>query len=440
MTSVKLTKTGVAKRKSRSGNREEIPDALLPGLYLIVQPSGSKSWAVRYRWRGKPIKHTLGKYPVLDLDEARDLARSTLRSVEMGKDPRVEKRLAKEAPSDSVENVVEDFITRYVRKENRPRSAAESIRALRKRVVPAWRGRSISEITRLDIIELLDDIAAETPATAIRTKATISALFNWSLDRGIVDMSPAVRLKSPATMLERERVLSDGELKQVWEAFDQLGEPFGPYFQTLLLTGQRRTEVATMRWDHLDPDNALWTIPAELTKANRKHEVPLSPMVIDLLSRMNRLGDYVFTTRGDRPISGFSKAKSRVEKATSISEPWRVHDLRRTCGTGMASLRVNRLVISKVLNHSEGGVTKIYDRDPRDDEKKEALIAWGRYVKLIVDDVLPVAEKKIRAANGRKEAEAEFRGKIMASDCEWQRYVDTLLGTVSNNVVELATA
>ena len=386
MAHVKLTKTGVAKRKSRSGNREEIPDALVPGLYLIAQPSGSKSWAVRYRWRGKSVKHTLGKYPALDLDDARQSARHALRSVEKGEDPRIEKRRAKEAPSDAVEDVVEDFIERYVEKHNRPRSAEETIRALRKRIVPAWEGRSITDITRREIIDLLEDIAEEAPATANRTKASISGLFNWCLDRGILDTSPAVRLRAPAPIVERQRVLSDEEIKAIWVASADLGEPFGPFIQMLLLTGQRRNEVAHMQWVHIDQEHALWSIPAAGTKANRGHEVPLSPLALRILSRVHKIGPYVFTTRGDRPIAGFSKAKTALDKAAkSITDPWRLHDLRRTCGTGMARLKVPRLVISQVLNHAEGGVTHIYDRHTYLEEKRRALDSWARHLETIIE-------------------------------------------------------
>ncbi|MCZ6845271.1 MAG: integrase arm-type DNA-binding domain-containing protein, partial [Alphaproteobacteria bacterium] len=307
MAAVKLTETGVKNLKPTSDKREEIPDALLPGLYLIVQPSGVKSWAVRYRRAGKPSKYTLGKYPVLKLGDAREQARDVLNMAAKGDDPSAEKRRAKEAPSDAVEDVVEDYIKRYVEVNTKPRSAVETNRALRQRVVPEWRGRSIRDITRRDIIDLLEDIAAEAPATANRTKATISSLFNWCLDREILDTSPAVRLKAPAPIVERERVLSDDEIKALWPAFSKQGEPIDAYFKILLLTGQRRSEVATMKWEHLDLKNGLWTIPGALTKSGREHEVPLSPLAVEILSGVIKIGTHVFAARADRPISGFSK-------------------------------------------------------------------------------------------------------------------------------------
>lgn len=389
MPAVKLTETYVKNRKAESDNREEIPDSLLPGLYLIVQPSGAKSWAVRYRCNGVSGKCTLGKYPVLKLSDAREQARDALVMAGGGKDPsehkKAERKKAKEAPSDAVEDVVEDFIKRYVEKQTRPRSAEETKRALRKRVVPAWRGRSIGDITRRDIIDLLEDIAATSPANANRTKATISSLYNWCLDREILDTSPATRLKAPAPIVERERVLSDDEIKTLWPAFKKQGEPFSAYFKILLLTGQRRTEVATMKWEHLDLEHGLWTIPAGLTKADRDHEVPLSPLAMEIISDVAKLGKHVFTTRADRPISGFSKTKKAVDVAAKgMKQPWRLHDLRRTCGTGMARLKVQRIVISQVLNHAEGGVTRIYDRYSYLDEKRHALDAWSRHVETLV--------------------------------------------------------
>lgn len=457
MTGVRLTKEGVKKRKPSRKNklgeliREEVPDAIVPGLYLIIQPSGAKSWAVRYRWRGESKKLTLGKYPNLGLDDARTDARDALEAVEKGRvDPAIEKARYKEAPSDAVKDIVEDYIKRYVEIKTRPRSAEETKRALRKRVVPAWRGRSIADITRRDIIDLIEGIAEETPATAVRTRAAISGLFTWCLNRGILDTSPAIRLPAP-TLPERDRVLSDQEIKTVWSAWDDLGEPFGPFMKLLLLTGQRRTEVATMRWEDVDLDKSLWTIPADRTKANRKHDVPLSPFAVEILSSLHKIGEFAFMTphgskKGkegekpyDVPISGFSKAKKRVDAATkNIKEPWRPHDLRRNCGTGMANLRVPRLVISLVLNHAEAGVTRIYDRHPYEDERRDALVGWGRYVRLIVDDELRAVEKFIAAARDKRKAEAKFREKIMASDREWQRYLDTVLEPQPDNVVELA--
>lgn len=275
MATVKLTAAAVERAKPPKTGRRELWDSVLPGLHVRITENGTKTYNLMTRLRGKQFRMALGRHGAIDLTNARRKAREALELVELGKDPRVEKRRLREAPSDTVEGVVQDFIERYVSRNNRPRSAEESKRALKQRVVPEWKGRSIRDITRRDIIDLLEKIAEDAPATANRTRAVISKLFTWCLDRGILDTSPAVRLPAPAPIVERERVLSDDEIKMLWPAFDTQGEPFGKMFKILLLTGQRRGEVATMQWVHVDLDTALWTIPREYVKADRTHEVPL---------------------------------------------------------------------------------------------------------------------------------------------------------------------
>lgn len=396
MPNVKLTKIGVERLRPPKTGRLEYWDTIVPGFHLRVTSSGVKTYALMARVRGSQFRMTLGRHGAIDLDEARTKARKALEKVEQGEDPRDDKRRARAAPSDLVDDVIEDFITRYVERENRPRSAEETKRALRQRIRPAWTGRSIRDITRREIIDLLDDIAAASPANANRTRATIGKLFSWSMDRGIVDASPAARLPAPAPVVERERVLTDRELSILIEAFGRYGEPFGPFMLMLALTGQRRSEVATMQWAHVDLDAALWTIPPELTKANRTHEVPLSRLAVETLGAIEWRGPFVFTTRtfGDKPISGYSKAKALIDaEAEKIvaergeREPvgaWRLHDLRRTCGTRMARLGIADETISRVLNHAEGGVTKIYRRYSYLTEKRHALDAWAVHIEGLI--------------------------------------------------------
>src|SRR5262249_20352362 len=200
-----------------------------------------------------------------------------------------------------------------------------------------------------------------------------------------------------------------------------LGYPFGPFLQMALATGQRREEVASMRWRDIDEAECIWTLPSETTKAGRAHIVPLSSLAMEILSEARQsamqlhgrepdqpvstpnLPVYVFTTRGDRPISGYSKAKSRLDKSFALTrekerlskpEAWTIHDLRRTVGTGLGKLGVSRFIIARVLNHADRTVTGIYDRYEYLDEKRHALEAWGQYLgNLIVPrgaDVVPM--------------------------------------------------
>ena len=207
-------------------------------------------------------------------------------------------------------------------------------------------------------------------------------------------------MKPIAEEPKRDRVLSDAEIRALWLACEKLGA-FGRCFRMLLATGQRLNEVGGMRWSEIDESARLWQIPRERAKADRAHEVPLSDRALAILTECPRLGPFVFTTRGDVPLAGWSKSKAALDRlmleqlqseaqekgdtAPVILPDWRLHDLRRTCATNLARLSVDRVVISKLLNHSEGGVTQIYDRHARDPEKRAAMERWGQRLQVIVD-------------------------------------------------------
>jgi integrase len=223
---------------------------------------------------------------------------------------------------------------------------------------------------------------------AKQTHATIRKLFYWALDRGVIDASPCVRVPVPAKAADRDRILNDDELRGVWNACEPLKWPFGPLVRMLILTGQRRDEVATMRWHDIDAGGALWTIPRELTKSDRAHEIPLSSPALHIIAALPKVdARLVFTTNGKVPVAGFSNAKRRLDELSQVQDR-HLHDLRRTAATGMARLGIAPHVVEKVLNHRSGvisGVAAIYNRASYDAEKRAALEAWARKVHAIVD-------------------------------------------------------
>jgi integrase len=373
--------------------RQEIPDSFLPGLYLIQQPSGAKGWAVRYRHQGVPRKLTLGSYPALGLKDARELGAKALRAVAEGRDPGREKILARAAKADSVDRIVEDFLERHVRRSNRPRTAQETERLLRQHVLPRWRGRMVHEITRRDVLDILDRVVdGGAPIAANRVFAAIRKFFNWCAARDIIAASPCAGVKPPTAERARDRVLSDEELRLVWRAADKLGGTFSPLVKMLALTGQRRDEVARMRWEELDLDARLWTLPPARTKNNQPHEVPLSKAALAVLQNAPRIASspFVLTTNGGAsPASGYSKNKRRLDALLPADmPPWRLHDLRRSCASGLARLGINLPVIEKVLNHSSGsfaGIVGVYQKHSFADEKRAALEAWGSFVTAVVE-------------------------------------------------------
>jgi integrase len=378
--------------------RQEIPDGLLTGLYLVVQPSGAKTWAVRYRAGRRPRKLTLGTYPGIDLSNARELARRALVAVAEGRDPAFEKKKARRDAAgherDLFENVAAQFIERYAKANTRESTWRETERLLNRDVLPKWKGRAVREISKRDVIELLDSKVDDgSPIMANRVLATVRRLFGWCVERGILEISPCIGVKSPAPERSRDRVLVDGELRLVWKACDDIGWPFGPLTKLLILTAQRRDEVSEMNWSELDLDAKLWTIPRERTKNDVAHQVPLSDASVEILCSMPKVvgrARYVFTTNGMTPVGGFSRAKDRIDTAISkmrgSAEPlahWTFHDLRRTAASGMARLGIDLPVIEKVLNHTSGsfaGIVGVYQRHSFADEKRSALDAWARSV------------------------------------------------------------
>lgn len=392
-----LTAKRVEALKPEPGQKHsvDVPDGIVPGLSLVLHPSGSKSWALRYRFNGKQKRLTLkDRFPKMKLAEARRAAGEMLDGLDEGKDPAGELDREPEA----FENVVEEFIERYAK---RNKSWAETQRLLEKEAVSIWRGRNVADIGRADLLRVLDGIADRgAPYGANRTLAALRKLFSWAVERGIVADSPAAGVRAPAPERSRQRVLDDAELLEVWRAAEAVGYPGGPFVHLLILTGQRRGEAAGLRWRDVDREAGLWTLPPEMTKANRVHDVALSGAALELLDGLPEFaeGDFIFTTTGGRrPISGFSALKKTLDAAIAKAREadgldemagWRYHDIRRSVATGLARMGTPPHVLSAILNHSPGstqGVTHIYNRFKYHEERRAALEAWADYVAELVE-------------------------------------------------------
>lgn len=389
--------------------RKEIPDGGLPGLYLVIQPSGAMSWAVRYRHDGKPRKLTIGAYPAFSLAEARKSASAALRAVSEGRDPIEEKKQAaseRAETSNDVDKVLDTFLTRYVKPNNRASTARETERFIDNEIRPRWKGRLIQSIGKRDVVALLDGIVDRgAPISANRVHAILRRFFNWCMERSILDASPIATVPAPSKETSRDRVLSDTELKLLWQACERVGWPFGSMVQILILTCQRREEVAGAVWSEFDLEakEPLWIIPKERAKNAKSHTVPLSASCVALIKGLPKIkseAGYLFTTTGETSVSGFSKAKSKIDakmleiakeqaverggdpETVSVAE-WRLHDLRRTGASGMAALRQPVQVVEAVLNHKSGaikGVAAVYNRHDYADEKRQALDEWASKV------------------------------------------------------------
>jgi integrase len=363
--------------------RREIPDAHMPGLYLILQPSGSRSWAVRYRFNGKTRKHTIGRWPAVDLATARQLAAKALRSVAEQKDPGHAKAEARAAPPDTVGRVVGEFLDRHVRRNCRPRTIAERERQFRNHVLPRWRDRPIGTITRRDAVKLLDEIVDVGPVAANRLCTTLGAFFRWCVARDIVAINPMIGVRPPSVERPRDRVLTANELAAVWRAADRIGFPFGDVVKLLILTGQRRAEVAGMQWSELDLERAQWTLPAARVKNAREHVVPLSDSALEILATVPRVYAPRIFTSGVGTVA-YTDGKRAIDALLPPDMPrWTLHDLRRSAVTHMAEIGVQPHVIEAVINHVSGhkaGVAGIYNRSTYAVERRAALSRWADHV------------------------------------------------------------
>jgi integrase len=398
---VKLTAATVEKIGG-SDRRMEIPDDLCTGLYLVVQTTGRKGWQVRYRHGGVHRRMTLGAFPTLSLAAARARAREVMAAASEGRDPAEEVKSAK-APKvandrDLVRTLIKDFHKRHL---STLKTGDAVKRELDRHVVAAWGDRDVSSITRRDVIELLDGIAdSGRVVSANRVRAYLGKFFSWCIGRDILPLSPLTGVKPVAREISRDRVLSDTEVRWLWQACEAEGFPWGPMGQVLLLTGQRLSEVARMTDGEIE--GALWRLPAARTKNGRAHAVPLSDatrQVLVSVPRIKSAAGHVFTTSGDTPVSGFHKAREHLARrmneiaAKERGEPtsidhWTFHDLRRTAATGMARIGIPVRVTEAVLNHvsgTGGGIVAVYQRHDFADEKRAALDAWARMVLQLVE-------------------------------------------------------
>jgi integrase len=392
-----LTTKKIENLKPDPKRRLEIADGR--SLFLQLNPSGAASWACRYRAGagGKVKKLTLGRWPAVSLKEARTLATKARAAVNEGRDPQAEKKEARRVarlPADDgdlVEKVIALFLKEHVKPNLRPRTVAEITRIMLNRVLPAWRGRKIVEITRRDIKALAADIAVTRGPVAGNTALSwIKRFFSFAIEEDILDKSPVVGIKAPAPAAKkpRQRVLNHDEIRALWLVCDELDPPAGNFVRLLLLTGVRRSEAANLPWAELDLDNREWKLPGARAKNKADFVIPLSDMAMDLLRSIERRGPYVFTLNGTGPIRDFSGIKNQLAARLPPGTPdWRFHDLRRTAGTEWNRLRIDLEVREAMLNHAKDILNKTYNVYDLFDEKRAGFAKWARKLGEIVNGI-----------------------------------------------------
>ncbi|MAQ81705.1 MAG: integrase [Maritimibacter sp.] len=380
----KLTTKFIETRKPEPDKRVDYRDKVVPGLVLRVNKSGTKTFSFHKRINGKMKRLTIGQFGPFSLSEARDRARQIHYEVETG---RFEQNTGIEFEAKlTLGDVIPDYIEKYAKVHNRDHERKEAQLAK----FSTLHEKRIDEIKRADVVKACDIIQKSAPIGVNRALAHLKHLMSWSVERGIIDASPIAGMKPPSKEKPRERVLSNDELSVLWAACDDEGYPFGDCMKLLMLSGQRRAEVAEMRWSEIDLENRLWSLPSQRAKNGRQHTVPIADAMLDVLRRVPRFlnSDFVFTTKGTTPISGFGRLKKRLDKSFHVdAAPWTPHDLRRTMSTNMAQLGVPQPVTEALLNHKTGvvsGVAAIYNVYSYADEKREALGAWSQHVMKLI--------------------------------------------------------
>lgn len=399
--------------------RQEIPDDALASLYLIVQPSGAMSWAARAKIGGRLLKVTIGRYDetgnnrsedaspivsatqVLNVTQARALAEYVIAEAKRGNDPRQTKTDKLSAAA-----WLDDFIkaarsTGFKKGPVKASTADEYKRIVDKVIKPQW--KHVTDIRMLDYREVEKLLEKLVPGARRNAFAVLSAFFRWkpvmrAIGHNVIDM-----VEAPPPPKSRDRILSHAEIKRVWTAAEKCGYPFGPMVQLLLLSGQRRDEIAELKWSEISDDLDMITLEGVRTKNGKPHRVALAPLAQLVIKGCPRIAgeggqpsEYIFTTTAKTAFSGFSNGKKALDK--QCGEPalpdWTLHDMRRTFTSELARLGVKLEVAETILNHKsgvKGGLRAVYDLYDYEEEKRAALDAWASCLQAIIaDNVTPL--------------------------------------------------
>ena len=384
-------------------------------LYLLVRARvgapPSRSWLHRVKVRGRDTFLLIGHFPDTTLEAARDLVRRQREFLAQGIDPRramPRRRLpalsALAAGGEhTIEQLVLEFIERYLRPHRKRPEYAETI--LEKDVLSEWAGRDIRTIRPREVINLLDKIVARgSPVMANRTAAVLDQMFRFAIHRALVEDSPVKLLMRPGGKEKaRERVLSDAELKaflrdpQACTRYERLEH----VIMVLLLTGQRRGELAKAEWRDIDLAAKTWNIPDENSKGGRGHICPLTDWAVkhfEVLKRESEGSRWVLPSSDrSRPIDPKQLTRSVAKCLKRFSKQgiaaFTLHDLRRTCRTGLSALKIEQHIAERVLNHAQPGVAGVYDRHAYLDEKRDALEKWAAHLKALRGQPVKVTEE-----------------------------------------------
>jgi integrase len=437
MTAKKLTDAAIRNLKPTSARRE-IPDAFAKGLYVIIQPSGARSFALRFRGiDNKPVKLTLGDFdrtgrpavknpeigaPLL-LSEARLIAakinHERASGVDVVAERKAERRRLKAQSNDSGQDAFGALIRRYINEFARPRTRRWRTSAallglryamsgdgepsvIKNSLADRWRDRAARDIGANDLYDVIEESVrsgvpgarrrreGRTEPTGRALHACLSGFFTWCARHRRIDANPCASVHRPLAPQPRERVLNDKEIVAIWNACDQLAPQYGRMVRFLILSGARLREATRMRWDELNDDLSIWTLPAARAKNHRVLILPLPILARRVIGSIPRIDGsaFVFTFGGAQPIEGFSRLKRKLDRLSGVGDHWTWHDIRRSVATSMGDMGIAPHIVERCLNHisgSRGGVAGVYNRSELRREKGEALEAWSRHLEALIE-------------------------------------------------------
>jgi integrase len=361
---LRLTENSIREIKSPGKGATIFYDDTLAGFGVRVSEGGTKSFVLTHGPRRK--RETIGRVGIISIQDARAEAKRRLAEYTLGK---------KAIKPIRWEDAVEEYLVE-VRPHLKPRTYDDY-----EYYLGHYLRYGQTKLTALSPSEIRETIErlSNTPAVKHRVFGVLRAFLGWAYRAHYVDHSPLARMKAPPPSRSRERILNDIEIKAIWRALDD--DIYGRIVKLLLLTGQRRGEIAALAGSMIGTDTI--TLPSENTKNGRQHVIPLGTMAASVLGRERLPRTLYFPARGKTtPFNGFSKAKYELDERCGVSD-WTLHDLRRTFASGLASLGVPLHVIERLLNHvsgSFGGIVGVYQRYNFQPEMRDAITKWERYL------------------------------------------------------------